>query len=62
MRRVELRLLRPYLPDGTAITTSMEEHHLRVSAEELVAGEVERRQGGRKTRQRGNGTATGCGG
>ena len=40
----ELRLLRPYLPDGTAITTSMEEHHLRVSAEELVAGEVERRQ------------------
>ena len=40
----ELRLLRPYLPDGTAITTSMEEHHLRVAAEELVAGEAERRQ------------------
>ena len=30
----ELRLLRPYLPDGTPITTSMEEHHLRVAAEE----------------------------
>ena len=28
-----VRLLRPYLPDGTAITTSMEEHHLRVAAE-----------------------------
>lgn len=28
-----VRLLRPYLPDGTPITTSMEEHHLRVSAE-----------------------------
>ena len=40
----ELRLLRPYLPDGTAITTSMEEHHLRVAAEELVVGEAEQRQ------------------
>ena len=39
-----VRLLRPYLPDGTPITTSMEEHHLRVAAEELVAGEAERRQ------------------
>ena len=29
----ELRLLRPYLPDGTPITTSMEEHHLRIAAE-----------------------------
>ena len=28
-----VRLLRPYLPDGTPITTSMEEHHLRVEAE-----------------------------
>ncbi len=28
-----VRLLRPYLPDGTPITTSMEEHHLRVAAE-----------------------------
>ena len=58
----ELRLLRPYLPDGTAITTSMEEHHLRVAAETLVEEEAERATGGRKTRQRGNGTATGCGG
>ncbi|MXV75625.1 Uma2 family endonuclease [Candidatus Poribacteria bacterium] len=40
----ELRLLRPYLPDGTAITTSMEEHHLRVAAEELATAEAERRQ------------------
>ena len=39
-----VRLLRPYLPDGTAITTSMEEHHLRVAAEELVSEESERRQ------------------
>ena len=29
----QVRLLRPYLPDGTPITTSMEEHHLRVAAE-----------------------------
>jgi len=28
-----VRLLRPYLPDGTPITTSMEEHHMRVAAE-----------------------------
>ena len=28
-----VRLLRPYLPDGTPITTSIEEHHLRVAAE-----------------------------
>ena len=39
-----VRLLRPYLPDGTPITTSMEEHHLRVAAEELAAAESERRQ------------------
>ena len=32
-RHSHVRLLRPYLPDGTAITTSMEEHHLRVAAE-----------------------------
>ena len=31
-----VRLLRPYLPDGTPITTSMEEHHLRVAAETLA--------------------------
>ena len=28
-----VRLLRPYLPDGTPITTSMEEHYLRMEAE-----------------------------
>ena len=39
-----VRLLRPYLPDGTPITTSMEEHHLRVAAETLVEEESERRQ------------------
>ena len=30
-----VRLLRPYLPDGTAITTSMEEHELRMEEHEL---------------------------
>ena len=39
-----VRLLRPYLPDGTPITTSIEEHHLRVDAEELATEETERRQ------------------
>ena len=39
-----VRLLRPYLPDGTPITTSMEEHHLRVEAEEHISEESERRQ------------------
>lgn len=33
-RHSHVRLLRPYLPDSTPITTSMEEHHLRVEAEE----------------------------
>ena len=32
-----VRLLRPYLPDGTAITTSMEEQELRIEAETLAA-------------------------
>ena len=54
----DVRLLRPYLPDGTPITTSMEEHDLRleerhlrleaeeraVEAEERVAEEAERRR------------------
>ncbi len=31
----ELRLLRPYLPDGTPITTSMEEEHLRMEEQHL---------------------------
>ena len=46
-----VRLLRPYLPDGTPITTSMEEHHLRmeehhlrVAAETLAAEEAARRE------------------
>ena len=47
----DIRLLRPYLEDGTAITTSMEEHHLRVNAEvraetaeALAAAEAQRRR------------------
>ena len=39
-----VRLLRPYLPDGTPITTSIEEEHLRVAAEELAVEETQRRQ------------------
>lgn len=46
-----VRLLRPYLPDGTPITTSMEEEHLRLQekhlreeAEAIAAEETERRQ------------------
>ena len=39
-----VRLLRPYLPDGTPITTSMEEHHLRLEAQEIAAEESERRR------------------
>ena len=31
----QVRLLRPYLPDGTPITTSMEEKHLREEAQHL---------------------------
>ena len=30
-----VRLLRPYLPDGTPITTSIEEHHLRMEEQHL---------------------------
>ena len=46
-----VRLLRPSLPDGTPITTSMEEEHLRKqeqqlreAAEAMAAEETERRQ------------------
>ena len=39
-----VRLLRPYLPDGTPIPTAREEHHLRVEAETRAAAEAERRQ------------------
>ena len=31
----EVRLLRPYLPDGTPITTSMEEEHMRMEEQRL---------------------------
>ena len=37
-----VRLLRSYLPDGTRITTSMEEHELRLEAQEIA--EEERRR------------------
>ena len=47
----DVRLLRPYLPDGTPITTSMEEHHLRLeetqrreAAEMRAAEEAQRRR------------------
>ena len=40
----DVRLLRPYLPDGTPITTSMEEHHLRLEAEAMAAEEAKRRR------------------
>ena len=43
-QRNGVRLLRPYLPDGTPITTSMEEHHLRLEAQEMAAEEAERRR------------------
>ena len=46
-----VRLLRPYLPDGTPITTSVEEEHLRLQekhlreeAETMAAAETKRRQ------------------
>ena len=46
-----VRLLRPYLPDGTPITTSMEEEHLRLQekhlreeAEAMAAAEAKRRR------------------
>ena len=32
-RHTDVRLLRPYLPDGTPITTSLEEQHLKEAAE-----------------------------
>jgi hypothetical protein len=40
----QVRLLRPYLPDGTAITTSSEEHHLRLEAQAMAVEATERRQ------------------
>ncbi len=38
-----VRLLRPYLPDGTLITTSMEEKYLRIQEQDLREQEQERR-------------------
>ena len=38
-----VRLLRPYLPDGTPITTSMEEHQLRVEEQQLRVEEQQLR-------------------
>ena len=40
----QVRLLRPYLPDGTPITTSMEEHYLRIAAETRAAAAETRAQ------------------
>ena len=39
-----VRLLRPYLPDGTPITTSLEEHHLRESAQARTEEEIQLRE------------------
>lgn len=39
-----VRLLRPYLPDGTLITTSMEEKYLRIQEQELREQEQELRE------------------
>ncbi|RKU24569.1 hypothetical protein C6497_17250 [Candidatus Poribacteria bacterium] len=39
-----VRLLRPYLPDGTPITTSMEGQRLKEAAEARVEEEIQRRQ------------------
>ena len=43
----QVRLLRPYLPDDTPITTSKEEHRLRVEAQALAAEEAAARGGSR---------------
>ena len=40
----KVRLLRPYLPDGTPITTSQEEAHCREQVESLVEEESQHRQ------------------
>ena len=43
-----VRLLRPYLPDGTPITTPLEEHHLREAAQTRAEEEAQRRQDAEK--------------
>ena len=40
----EIRLLRPYLPDGTPISTSIEMQQLKEAAERRAETEIERRQ------------------
>ena len=40
----KVRLLRPYLPDGTPITTSQEEAHRREQVESLAEEESQHRQ------------------
>ena len=39
-----VRLLRPYLPDGPPIPTSMEEKHFKEEAQAMAEAEVERRR------------------
>ena len=39
-----VRLLRPYLPDGTPIPTSVEEKHLKEEAQAMAESEAERRE------------------
>ena len=43
-----VRLLRPSLPDGTPIPTSLEEHHLREAAQARAEEEAQRRQDAEK--------------
>ena len=43
-----VRLLRPYLPDGTPITTSLEEQHLKEAAEARAEEEAHLRQDAEK--------------
>ena len=47
----EVRLLRPYLPDGTPITTSREEKALKEAAEEQRQAAEEQRQAAEEQRQ-----------
>ena len=47
----QVRLLRPYLPDGTPITTSMEEHSLRIEAETRAEAAETRAEAAEQERQ-----------
>lgn len=42
--KTDVRLLRPYLPDGTVITTSIEEQRLRIQEQNLRIQEQDRRE------------------